>query len=391
MTGNKVLIASGSFKDVFTSSESGEMIRKLLAHDYETEVVSVCDGGEYTFDVLRSYYNENAVVHTVNDVLNPYFKKVNVPFLGVGDTAYVVSSEILHLSLEEDRYKNPLNLTDYGLGQVISAGIMAGYKRICLCLGGTSTIGFGLGVIQALGCRLLDSENREINDPICLKDYPLIQRIEWCSGEYQDIEILVINDGITRGCDLFRVNPIKIGNCYSREKEEILTEIERITEQVYRLTGLSPEDAFSGNGGGIFYGIHQLFHPAYLKGAEYFCDLFHLDEKIQLCDLVITGEGRFDNPDLGKTPVVVSKYAKRLNKPVIYVCGEIAPEWGPDCSGINHIPELKEQYGIDVILSCSEDYQADTLSEENRTQYYKENTPVILKKRFKQIGVISHE
>ena len=405
----KLLIASGSFKDVFTSGEACSMLSEILpaSGGITSDICPVCDGGEYTLSTLLSFFTndkknklstekeqpgsgpslrQNEVI-TVENVINPYGKPVSVQYLAHNNAAYIVSSEILHLNLDEDEYKNPLRLTDYGLGQLIADAISKGYKDIRLCLGGTSTVGYGMGTIQALGAEFYDESGSTITEPVTPADYLRVSRINFKTEKYPGIRLSVINDGVTRASDLDVVTPLKIGESFACQKAEILSAVDAACDKVYELTGLTPDDAWSGNGGGIYFGVEKMFNAEYYKGADYFCDLFGLDEKIAAVDAVITGEGRFDNPHLKKIPIVVAERAKKYNKPVIFTCGQIAPEWKAACSclgdGIYSSEELKNNYGIDLILSCTEYYEKYSI--ETSKSVFAKYTPIILKERLDRV------
>lgn len=388
----KVLIAAGSFKDVFTTTEACKMISDMLQPYHDVKILPVCDGGEYTLETLSLFWGSQASCHIVDDIVNPYGKRIKASYISVENTAYIVSSEVLHLSLEEDAYKNPLQLTDYGLGQLVSDAIDQGFKDIRLCLGGTSTVGFGFGTAQALGAVFLDKDENEIPAPVMPEKYCDICTVKW-PEKRSGIKLSVINDGITKASDLNVVNPLKIGKAFSADKQGILSGIDRAMEAVFRLTGYTAEDDWSGNAGGIYYGINKLFDAGYYKGADYFCELFGLNALISESDIVITGEGRFDNPHLKKIPVVVSEYALRKHKPVIFVCGQLAEEWKlssfSEKEGVYHSSKLEQQYGIHTVLSCDDYYVSQNMSDKCDTGTYKKYTPIILKERFKQIGVIS--
>ena len=208
----KVLIATGSFKDVYTSIESCKQFENILREKYETITAPLCDGGEYTYDILKYYYNDMKEI-IVNDVVNPYGKMTTSKYAVIDDEAYVVSSEILHLSENEDVYKNPLELTDYGLGQLLNHAVESGYKKIKLCLGGTSTVGYGMGVAQALGAKFI-TDDGVITKYITPKDFPHIKEIVWNKEKYDDVCLTVVNDGITRANNLNTVNPLKVGKHY---------------------------------------------------------------------------------------------------------------------------------------------------------------------------------
>lgn len=392
----KILISTGSFKDVYTSIESCRMVQSILPQTCSTACVPVCDGGEYTLPILMNYRSaqtgkdrEEMRLHTMNDLVNPYGKTVAASWLSIGETAYIVSSEILHLTPEEDAYKNPLYLTDYGLGQMIADAVRLGFRDIRLCLGGTSTIGYGIGTAQALGAELYDTENVRMREPITPSRFTRISRIVFCPENYKNVRLSVINDGITKASDLDTVNPLKIGKTFEPQKEEILSEIAAACDRIYRLSGLTPNDPWSGNGGGVYYGIERLFETEHFKGADYFCSMFALEEEMEQADLVITGEGRFDNPHLKKIPIVVSELAGKHGKPVIFLCGQIAPEWADRCErtgeGVYRSAELKAQYGIDWVLSCTEYYASHSITPTN--EVFKEYTPLILKERLKSCPI----
>ena len=389
----RILAAVGSFKDVYNSIDSCAMVRKLLESEHEVSCLPVCDGGEYTLDILSSFFGEKARIEKAEHICNPYGEERAAHYLTADGAAYIVSAEILHLAPEEDRFKDPCILTDYGLGQLIADAVGKGFRKIRLCLGGTSTIGYGIGTAQALGAVFFDRSGRRMTAPLCPRNFTEIASVQWPEEEYSSVELSVINDGITRACDLATVNPLKIGNAYRSESRKILEEIRVACDAVYRFTHLAPEDAWSGNGGGVYFGVERIFHPKYYKGADYFCDLFGLEAAMENADLVITGEGRFDNPHLKKIPVVVAERAKAQGKPVTFVCGQLAPEWKQRCRmaspGVWSSEELSKTFGIGRILSCTEYYEANRIPPEEAAKLYGELTPKILKERFQQIGVLS--
>lgn len=361
----KVLIATGSFKDVYTSIESCKQFENILREKYETITAPLCDGGEYTYDILKYYYNDMKEI-IVNDVVNPYGKMTTSKYAVIDDEAYVVSSEILHLSENEDVYKNPLELTDYGLGQLLNHAVESGYKKIKLCLGGTSTVGYGMGVAQALGAKFI-TDDGVITKYITPKDFPHIKEIVWNKEKYGEICLTVVNDGITRANNLNTVNPLKIGKHYRLQKEEILDNLSKYVKNIYYVTGLSEDAPYSGNGGGVYYGVEKLFSTEYVKGAEFFCNLFNLEEKINWADIVITGEGRYDNPHLKKLPITVSELAKEHNKKVVFLCG-------------TKDVESEKSAFIDVLLSCDEYYKMNDVRSNysDDIEMYRELTPIIL-------------
>ena len=148
----KILVATGSFKDVYSPLEAADVLCSALDREKnEVSMVPFCDGGEYTFEVLKHCFDFRE--RTVEQVVNPYGKPVSSRCLFRGKEAHLVSSCILRLFPQEDEFKNPLELTDYGFGQMIRDALCHGCTKLTLYLGGTSTVCSGMGTIQALGAR----------------------------------------------------------------------------------------------------------------------------------------------------------------------------------------------------------------------------------------------
>ena len=190
----KILVATGSFKDVFSPLEAADVICSALDRD-KNEVTSVpfCDGGEYTYEVLRHCFGYEEQL--VEQVVNPYGRACACSYLIQGDEAHIVSSSILRLYPEEDVYKNPLNLTDYGYGQLIADALKRGCRKLTLYFGGTSTVSCGMGALQALGASLFDTEGNLIPVPCTGADLNRIAHIESPETDYSGIDVHIVADG----------------------------------------------------------------------------------------------------------------------------------------------------------------------------------------------------
>lgn len=365
-----ILVAMASFKDVYSPIEACATVGNILKKYGNISLAPMCDGGEYTLDVIQHYMQGKE--HTVRGVVNPYGKVVDCDYIVAGDAAYVVSSEILRLYSDEERYKNPLDLTDYGFGQVIKEAILCGCKKIYVCLGGTSTVCFGLGMAQALGVRFFDCEGDQINIPLTPRIFHKIKRVEQMEGIFGHADIIVVNDGITKAADLERVNPQKVGKCFHDQREEILFQLGKGLKDVLEMTGLGEYDEYSGNGGGIYFGMRLAGNARYIKGAQYFTRLFGLEEKIVDAECIVTGEGKLDNLYLRKLPVVISELARAYKKNMIFICGQKDP-------GITESELLN--YGITNLICC-QNYcnmkKEEEIAYSDMVMQYKEETPLIL-------------
>ena len=384
-----ILVATGSFKDVFNPIEAAEVIRNALSPDNESVLLPFCDGGEYTYEVLKhnfSFYHEI----TARNVVNPYGISKDTGYLINGDEAHLVSSSILRLYPEEDKYKNPLMLTDYGYGQMIADAIQKGCKKLFLYIGGVSTACCGFGLIQALGAKLYTKNEQLIPAPCRGKDLLRINRIDTTGLNFQDIEIQVVADGNSKVDALPGITALKVGKSFSEQKETIVSELMKGIENVISLTEISPTKDFTGAAGGLIFGLEQVFPSiCYTLGGLFFNRVFGLEEMIEKADLVITGEGRYDNTADGKGPCVITRLAKKHGKPAVLVCGQHEKSKIPvytggivDCRG----DELFQREGITEIITGQEYYDEIEIPQqyEDCISLYKKQTPVLLKQLFRR-------
>lgn len=360
-----ILVAMGSFKDVFSPVEMTAMVADAL-FKHDVTQIPMCDGGEYTYDVIK-YHKKCKDIH-VKGVINPYGEKVTSKYLAIEDTAYVISSEIIRLIPDEDKYMNPMLLTDYGLGQLCMDAIDRGYKKINLCLGGTSTVGFGMGFAQAMGAVFYDYEGNIITKPIAPKDLNNVRKIK--AEKRNNVSFLVINDGVTSAYDLPFVNPQKIGRSFSDDKSIILEELDATLGKVCSLTRVSVDTPFAGNAGGMCFGIELVALGKYVKGTDFFMDSFGFAKKMRRAELIITGEGRLDNVHTEKLPVSISMASKMIGKKCLYICGQ---------RGSDVIPPMLSEYGIDDVLCCCDYYSEIETDYVEAPETYRRLTPIVLR------------
>ena len=384
----KILVASGSFKDVFNPIEACEMIGLSLNQNKNQIVqIPICDGGEYTYEVLKKYflYTEESA----ENVLNAFGQKRTARYLVKDDEAHIISSEILRLYPEEDEYKNPLKLTDYGLGQMLLDAIGKGYRKIKLYIGGTSTVCCGMGFIQALGYQIIDSVGNTLSAPITAENLRNVNQILASTKSFSDIEIQVIADGDAKSFEMSGITGLKVGKTYAEAKQTIVEQTNAGIKNIIDVTGISENMPFSGAAGGLLFGIEQVFHPEYLLGGTYFANLLSLEDAIVAADLIITGEGRFDNTACGKTPASVAALAQKYNKPVLFVCGQIAKDAVSDYSGgivVGEHEEALRELGISKLITCQEYYDRNPMQGDyvDYIDIFRNQTPMILKELFQK-------
>ena len=62
------------------------------------------------------------------------------------------------IMLLQENEKNPELATSYGTGQLIKAALDRGFRKFIIGIGGSATNDAGIGMLQALGVRLITAE-----------------------------------------------------------------------------------------------------------------------------------------------------------------------------------------------------------------------------------------
>lgn len=317
----KILICPDKFKGSLSAPQVCDAIEAGVRKKYpDAEIIKapLADGGEGTAEILTKLGKGKMVKARVH---GPLFEEIEAEYGRAGIAAVSIiemaSASGLHLVPEEKR--NPLETTTLGTGELIAHAIEHGRQqdaRIVLCVGGSATNDAGIGMAAALGFKFYCGT--ELLSPVG-KNLVRIDRIESPPARLR----------VTVLCDV--TNPLFGPNgaayVYGPQKGatpaalELLDQGLRNFEKVARETfGKSPDFPGAGAGGGIAGGASVFFNFDVRSGAEFVMSLYGLKEKIQMADLVITGEGKIDRQTLaGKVVANVAKYA--AGKKVVAVCG----------------------------------------------------------------------
>ncbi|GJH42135.1 glycerate kinase [Pasteurella canis] len=354
----KIVIAPDSFKESLTSLEVASAIetgfKKVFPHAQYIKV-PMADGGEGTVRSLIDATQGNLISTAV---IAPLGNTVSATWglSGNKDTAFIemAASSGLHLVPFEQR--NPLKTTSFGTGQLIKAALECGIKKIILGIGGSATNDGGVGMLQALGGRFLDKDQREIQ--LGGESLQTLSKIDLThlDPRLKEIEIQV-------ACDV--TNPLCGPNGASaifgpqkgataemvQQLDHALHHFSTIVEQQYHLN--IREQSGSGAAGGMGAGLLLLPNVRLQSGVEIIINAVNLIKQVENADLIITGEGRMDSQTAqGKTPAGVAKVAKYFNKPVIAIVGSLKEDYEVVYDiGIDAVfPILHQVENLDVTL-----------------------------------------
>ncbi|SPZ49079.1 Glycerate kinase [Sarcina ventriculi] len=327
-----IVLAPDSFKESMTAKEvcvAMERGIKKVNSNIRCIHVPMADGGEGTMQSLVDA--TGGEVYSL-EVVGPLGNKVKAEYgiLGNGEIGVLemASASGIHLvSLEE---RNPLITTTYGTGELIKACLDRGVKKLLIGIGGSATNDGGVGVIQALGGRLLDKDGNELG--FGGGELEKLDRIDLTNFDrrLKDVVIEVACDvsnplcgengasyifGPQKGAS---VEMIKILDNNLKHYAKVIKE--QFGKDVLEIAG-------AGAAGGLGAGLMVFLNGNLKKGIEIVIEYSGLEKKIKNCDMVWTGEGSIDfQTQYGKTPLGVATVAKKYNKPVVALAGRVGDD-----------------------------------------------------------------
>ena len=324
----KVLIATDSFKGSLTSQEAGKALARGVwgvVPECEVEIVPIADGGEGTAEVLTRALGGEIVECEVSD---PLGRTITAQYGMAGEVALIDFASAAGLMLISPEERNPLKTTSQGVGEMIIDALSRGARHIFLGLGGSATNDCGVGMLQALGCRFLDSDGREVVG--CGGNLHQIAAIDHTAIDEQleGVDVTLVVDVLSPLCGERGAT-----HTFAPQKGATPEQVEMLEEGVRHLAHLLSEMwggnitqlAGAGAAGGAGGGVVALAGARLRRGIDVVLEAVEFARRVQGADLVITGEGRIDAQTLlGKAPSGVLAVAKDAGVRVVAVGGSVA-------------------------------------------------------------------
>ena len=323
----KVLVAPDSFKESLDARQVAAAIQRGIKKvDPTSEVLlyPMADGGEGSMQTLVEYTKGSYVdVLVCNPLLRPIPASYGV--LGDGETVVIESAASIGLGLLKQSERNPIKTSSYGVGLLIRHAVESGYRKIVVCVGGTSTNDGGAGMLQALGCYLYKNDgkcvgvgNQSLSDIYGIDTSKMADLLDGC-------ELILASDVI---------NPL-LGSegatyVFARQKgakEEDLSVLENNLQYFAKAVARTIGKDFSqypgaGAAGGIGFALVALMGAKMRKGADLMIELMELERVIADVDIAFTGEGSVDaQTAFGKVISGMASLGKKYGKPVVALCG----------------------------------------------------------------------
>ena len=345
----KIVVAPDSFKGSLTAIEVADGIEQGIKEVFpKAEVIKIpmADGGDGTVQCL---VNATGGKILREKVLGPLGDEVLASYGILGDrkTAVIEMAEASGLTLVPENKRNPLITTTYGTGQLIKAALDQGCRKMIIGIGGSATNDGGAGMVQALGAKLLDRDEKEVG--FGGGELKKITRIDvkYMDKRLSDTKILVASDVTNPLC-----GPKGASQIYGPQKGATPEMAEELDKSLAHFAKMIKRDLHkdikdipgAGAAGGLGAGLIAFLNAELRSGIDIVIEVVKLEEAIENADLVITGEGKIDSQTIyGKAPIGVAKIAKKYNIPVIAIAAII----GEDA-------DIVHQYGIDNLIKVSE-------------------------------------
>ncbi|MCK9704048.1 glycerate kinase [Pseudomonas syringae pv. syringae] len=325
----KIVIAPDSFKDSLSAQAVADAIASGLAEVWPHAELIKCpmaDGGEGTIEALLAACNGELMSASVS---GPLGAPVNAQWgwLTESRTAIIEMAMASGLQLLTLAQRDACVTSTEGTGQLISAALDAGARRVILAIGGSATNDGGSGMLSALGARFVDADDQTLAPGgLALADLARID-LSGFDPRLSDVCVEIAADVDNPLCGPNGASSI-FGPQKGASPEQVMAldaALGCFADHTAQVLGQDLRDSpGSGAAGGMGFAAKAYLKASFRAGVEVVADLTGLEHALIGADLVITGEGRFDAQTLrGKTPLGVARVARRRQVPVIVLAGTL--------------------------------------------------------------------
>jgi len=347
----RVLIAFDKFKDSLTARDACQRTAAALSNAQPEWALDLCpltDGGEGFTEILTGAVGGSlrtvsvsgprgtpveASYGLVDAARIPAAAKAMLGFEAQGRIAVIEMAQASGLALLPPDQRDPWHTTTLGTGEVIRHALAAGANAVLLGVGGSATHDLGLGALSALGFSFLTPSGNAVLPPVPAR---------WG-------EVVTIEGGVPAGFPPLRIacdvtNPL-LGTTgaaavYGPQKglrPEDLAALETASDRMARLLCkqcAQPAEladlAGAGAAGGCSFGLMAGAGARLLPGYAFVTAWLDLERRLAQADVVITGEGRFDESSLsGKGPGALAAQALALGRTVHVFAGAVTARSRP--------------------------------------------------------------
>ena len=322
-----VLLAPDKFKGTLSGGEVAAALAVGIRHrrpQAELIALPVADGGDGFLDVFLSAGFERVRLEATDAGGHRcetwYARRGTVAVIELAKVAGLARAHA-DLGVPHD----PMRATSRGVGELVAHALDAGCRELLVGIGGSASSDGGVGLVQALGARVLDRSGAEV-----------------VAGAYgaaaaARLDLAGLHPGIFRAritvaCDVDNplTGPLGAASVYGPQKGVAPDQVALLDRALRNWAALVAVtvgrdhrlDPGAGAAGGVGFAAGALLRASLRPGAQMVVEQLGLNAALQRADLVITGEGSLDAQTLrGKAPAVVAAAGRACGVPVIAVAG----------------------------------------------------------------------
>lgn len=323
----RILIAPDSFGGTLSSAEAAAAIAAGWARsapDDTTVQRPLSDGGPGFVDTLATSIDGTLISVPVTGPLGR--PAPGAVLLATDGTAYIESAQATGLHLLTPEERDPRVTSSYGVGILMLAAVEAGARRLVIGLGGSATNDAGAGMLAAVGVDPLDETGAAL--PPGGAALLGLDRLDGVP-HLRQVEIVLASDVDNPLVGLHGASAV-FGPQKGADTETVLlldAALARFAEVAQRDLPSAPAGLATVPGGGaagglgaalIALGAHRV------SGITLVRESIRLDAALETVDLVVTGEGSFDDQSLrGKVAIGVAAAAQERGVPCLVLAGQV--------------------------------------------------------------------
>lgn len=326
----RVLVVPDKFKGTLTASQAAQAIAtgwtEVRPQDI-IEALPMADGGDGFGEVLsRLLHAQRQECVTVDSAgrarTSLWWFEPNE------EVAIIETAQSNGLALLPPTLHHPFQLDTFGVGALLEAAVRARPRRVYVGLGGSATNDGGFGLARALGWTFWNSSSVELRAWTDLYQLASVRAPSPTMPPTMELVIAVdVTNPLLGPTGATRVFGPQKGLRESdlRTAEDCLTRLAHVTE---RLLGHDhATEPGSGAAGGLGFALRAFCGGQFQPGAEVFATLSGLAERIGNADLIVTGEGAFEQQSLmGKGVGAVARLCARAGKRCLCLAGSVGIE-----------------------------------------------------------------
>jgi glycerate kinase len=325
----RVVAAPDKFRGTARAADVAEAIaRAATAAGWACDRVPLADGGEGTLEVLGGANRSSMVTGPLGDAVTAGWQLR-------GERAVIEMATASGLQLAGGPEGNdPIAASTFGTGELVTAAIEAGARRILIGVGGSATTDGGLGALRAM--------------------YPLPR---------------VRGVGLQVACDV-RTGFLDAADLFAPQKGATPAQVKLLRRRLERLAQVYLDEhgvdvlelPGAGAAGGLAGGLAAA-GATLIEGFDLVADEVGFDDALDGADLVITGEGFLDEQSFdGKVVGGVVDRARVAGVPVLVVAGEVYDDAADRVDAISLVREFGEERAKSDPLTCIEEVVSARLS-----------------------------